>query len=56
VREPHSSVVGRVEAWHAEEGWGVLRTPDDVQVWCHFSQVEIDGYRVLEPGEPVWFD
>ena len=55
MRTPHPPVVGTVEVWH-EDGWGVLRTPDDVGVWCHFSQVEMDGYRSLEPGQRVSFD
>ena len=53
---PHAPVTGTVEVWHAEHGWGVLRTPDDVAVWCHFSQVEMEGYRSLEPGQRVSFD
>lgn len=56
MRTPHPPVVGTVEVWHGENGWGVLRTPDDVAVWCHFSQVEMDGYRSLEPGQRVFFD
>lgn len=56
MRTPHPPVVGTVEAWHGENGWGVLRTPDGMAVWCHFSQVEMDGYRSLEPGQRVFFD
>ena len=56
MRTPHPPVVGTVEVWHGEDGWGVLRTPDDVAVWCHFSQVVMDGYRSLEPGQRVSFD
>lgn len=48
--------MGRVVVWHAEEGWGVLRTPDGLDVWCHFSQLEMEGYRSLEPGQRVSFD
>lgn len=56
VRTPHDPVVGSVDVWHPEEGWGVLRTPDGLSVWCHFSQVVLDGYRELLPEERVRFD
>ena len=57
MRTAHPSVVGVVEAWHNEDGWGVLRTPDGLSVWCHFSQVDVDdGYRELTAGEQLRFD
>jgi CspA family cold shock protein len=49
-------VVGTVETWHDDEGWGVLRTPEGLSVFCLFSSVEAEGYRSLEAGSPVWFD
>lgn len=55
-RTAHHAVVGKVEVWHDDEGWGVLRTPDQLSVFCHFSQVEGEGYRTLVHGTPVWFD
>lgn len=56
MRTDHPSVVGVVEVWHSEDGWGVLRTPDGLSVWCHFSQVAVDGYKELAVGEQVRFD
>lgn len=56
MRTSHPTVVGTVEVWHGEHGWGVLRTPDGVAVWCHFSQVEMEGCRSLELGQRVFFD
>jgi CspA family cold shock protein len=50
------AVVGTVEAWHDEQGWGVLRTPDGLSVFCHFSHIEMDGYAALTAGASVWFD
>ena len=49
-------VVGTVDLWHAEEGWGVLRTPDGLTVFCHFSDIDAEGYRELRPGQAVEFD
>jgi CspA family cold shock protein len=55
-RAAHGTVMGTVRAWHAEEGWGVLTAPDGTEVWCHFSHVEMPGYRVLSPGQSVSFN
>lgn len=49
-------VHGTVETWYAEEGWGVLRTPDGLSVFCHFSHIEADGYRELNTGQKVTFE
>ena len=54
--EEFPAVVGTVEVWHAGDGWGVLRAPDGLSVFCHFSHVDAPGYRELHPGEPVVFD
>lgn len=56
TREPHDPVVGVVVEWRDEDGWGVLRTPDGLSVWCHFSQLDMEGYRTLAPGSAVAFE
>lgn len=49
-------MIGVVDSWNAEQGWGILRTPDDWTVFCHFSVVQGTGYRELQPGQRVEFD
>lgn len=45
---------GKVEEWHRDEGWGVIRVEkQDQQVWCHFSHIDAEGFRSLEPGDHV---
>lgn len=56
VRTPHGPVTGTVVEWHATDGWGVVRTPDGLRAWCHFSHVQVPGYRELIPGSRVVFD
>ncbi|MBV9485511.1 MAG: cold shock domain-containing protein [Frankiaceae bacterium] len=56
MRTPHPAVVGTVETWHRDEGWGVLRTPDGLSVFCHFSDVESKGTAELSVGSLIWFD
>jgi len=46
---------GIVKWWSNAKGYGAIGvealTPWDV--WCHFSNIEGDGYRSLVPGEAV---
>ena len=53
---PFAPVVGTVERWHDEDGWGVLRTPDGLSVFCHHSHIEVLGYAHMPVGSPVWLD
>jgi len=48
---------GAVKAWHADEGWGVLTSPDaPAEVWVHFGAIEGTGYRELSDDESVEFE
>ncbi|SDS80949.1 cold-shock protein [Microlunatus soli] len=50
------SVVGTVLNWNDEEGWGVLRSADVTSdVFAHFSELALDGYRTVQPGQAVRF-
>jgi cold shock protein len=57
MREKHGPVHGQVRLWNGEEGWGVL-VPDDtsLEVWVHFSQVDLPGYVELSAGQRVRFE
>ncbi|MEO3754345.1 cold shock domain-containing protein [Streptomyces sp. B6B3] len=47
-------VEATVREWRDEEGWGVLDSPQTPGgCWTHFSHVEADGFRSLEPGQRV---
>lgn len=49
--------MGVVRVWHPDEGWGVLDLPETVSgCWCHFSVVDMVGYRELRAGQRLEFD
>ena len=56
MRTPYEPVIGTVRDWYDRDGWGVLLTPDGLTVFCHFSNVDVDGYKTLMPGSRVSFD
>jgi CspA family cold shock protein len=55
-RSADGPVSGTVARWNDQEGWGVLVSPSVLgKVWAHFSMIEMDGYRTLNPGQEVTF-
>jgi len=50
-------VIATVSEWRDQEGWGVA-TAADVPggIWVHFSMIQMEGYRTLEPGQRVEVD
>lgn len=56
IKETRGPASGTVVSWHADEGWGVLQSPELAgNVFCHFSAVEGSKYVVLDIGDEVSF-
>ena len=56
--EPLLSVAdthGTVKWWRDNKGYGVIASAATApwDIWCHFSALEMDGFRRLAPGESV---
>jgi CspA family cold shock protein len=50
---------GTVKFFKEDKGWGAISSPelpDGRDAWVHFSAIEAEGYRTLEPGTQVEFD
>jgi cold shock protein len=48
---------GTVKWFNAEKGYGFISQPDGgADVFVHHSAIEMNGYRVLEEGQPVEFE
>ncbi|WP_374982724.1 cold-shock protein [Streptomyces fradiae] len=47
-------VTATVREWRDTEGWGVVDSPETPGgCWCHYSAIEMTGFRTLEPGQRV---
>jgi CspA family cold shock protein len=46
---------GTVKRWRDEKGTGVIACAATApwDIWCHFSALEMPGYKSLAPGERV---
>lgn len=47
---------GTVKWFNREKGFGFITGEDGKDVFVHFSQIKIDGYKTLEEGQEVTFD
>lgn len=55
-KQSAAPIVGIVESFDEDEGWGVLIAPDlPSGCFVHFSNIEMEGYRRLRAGQKVRF-
>ena len=47
---------GTVKWFNAEKGFGFITTDEGNDVFAHFSQIQIDGFKTLEEGQAVEFE
>jgi CspA family cold shock protein len=44
---------GTVKFYQPEKGWGAVTLDSGLDIWVHFSNVEMAGYRTLAVGQRV---
>ncbi len=47
---------GTVKWFSGEKGYGFITSEDGNDVFAHFSQITMDGYKVLEENDQVEFE
>ena len=47
---------GTVKWFNAEKGYGFISQADGDDLFVHFSEIKMDGYKTLEEGQAVSFD
>lgn len=47
---------GTVKWFNADKGFGFITGEDGKDVFAHFSQIQVDGYKTLTEGQEVTFD
>lgn len=47
---------GTVKFFNNEKGYGFISREDGDDVFVHFSNIQMDGYKSLEEGQAVEFD
>ena len=47
---------GKVKFFNSSKGWGFLSRAGGKDVFCHFSAIQGEGYRTLEPDQEVEYE
>lgn len=46
---------GKVKWFNAEKGFGFIQRENGTDIFVHFSDIKMDGFKVLNEGEEVTF-
>jgi CspA family cold shock protein len=49
-------VTGKVKWFNDAKGYGFIEQEGGGDVFVHFSQIRMDGYKTLAEGQPVQFE
>lgn len=49
-------MLGQVKWFEAEKGYGFITTDSGKDVFVHFSQIQVNGYKTLTEGQKVEFE
>lgn len=49
---------GTVKWWRDAKGYGAIACSATApwDIWCHFSALEMSGFRAVAPGDRVWVE
>ncbi|MEG0468271.1 cold-shock protein [Amedibacillus sp. YH-ame10] len=47
---------GKVKWFNAEKGFGFICGEDGKDIFVHYSQILVDGYKSLDEGQEVTFE
>ena len=47
---------GTVKWFNSEKGYGFISQKDGEDLFVHFSEITMDGYKTLDEGQAVSFD
>lgn len=47
---------GKVKWFNPEKGYGFISQEDGEDLFVHFSEIQMDGFKTLDEGQAVTFD
>ena len=47
---------GKVKKFNKEKGFGFIKLADDKDVFVHYSELKMDGFKTIEEGADVEFE
>ncbi len=55
-KERHEMAQGTVKWFNGDKGYGFISREDGDDLFVHFSEIQMDGYKTLDEGQAVEFD
>jgi len=47
---------GKVKWFNQDKGYGFIESEEGVDVFVHFSAIQVEGFKTLEEGQSVEFE
>jgi len=48
---------GKVKYFNDRKGWGFISSENlDKDIYVHYTQIDMEGYKTLKPGQEVIYD
>ncbi|MBK5210803.1 MAG: cold-shock protein [Coriobacteriia bacterium] len=48
--------IGKVKWFNPDKGYGFIEQEGGEDLFVHFSEIQMDGFKTLDEGTPVQFD
>lgn len=48
--------LGKVKWFNADKGYGFIEQEGGEDLFVHYSEIQVDGFKTLDEGAPVEFD
>lgn len=49
-------IIGTVKWFNADKGYGFITQPDGDDVFCHYSAIQMPGFKTLREAQEVEFE
>lgn len=49
-------MLGKVKRFNSEKGYGFIKTENGKDLFFHYSELQMDGFKTIEAGQSVEFE
>lgn len=49
-------MLGKVKWFNNEKGYGFIEYNDNEDIFFHYSEIQVDGYKTINQGEMVQYE
>lgn len=56
MRKELDNMLGKVKRFNNEKGYGFIKTENGKDLFFHYSELQMEGYKTVEQGQNVEFE